>query len=164
MNPSKTRYRIWKSPVGGLLLTGNAEGLSGLHFQDGAHPLVPDPLWIERPSSFQDVIRQLEAYFAGRLKKFQVKIFLEGTPFQLAVWDALQKIPYGQTTSYGDIAKKVGNPMASRAVGMANGKNPVSIIVPCHRVIGRGGDLIGFGGGLKIKKALLDIESGARQV
>ena len=154
-------YWVWNSPVGHLLLTGHAKGLSGLHFQDGEHPLLIHSSWTKKRSPFQEIICQLEAYFAGQLKIFRVKLALEGTPFQLAVWAALKRIPYGHTFSYGAIAQQIGNPNASRAVGSANGRNPVSIIVPCHRVIGHGGQLVGFGGGLGIKKALLDLEQQA---
>ncbi len=148
----------WKSPVGRLLLTGTSKGLSRLQFQDGDHPLSIHPLWTERRSPFLRVIRQLEEYFAGELTVFRVPVMVEGTAFQKSVWKALTTIPYGRTSSYGAIARQVGNPKASRAVGAANGQNPVSIIVPCHRVIGQNGQLVGFGGGLEIKKALLDLE------
>ena len=153
-----TCYWVWKSPVGRLLLTGTSKGLSRLQFQDGDHPLSIHSLWTERSTPFQRVVRQLEKYFAGELKVFRVRLTVEGTIFQKRVWEALTTIPYGQTSSYGAIARQVGNPKASRAVGAANGKNPVSIIVPCHRVIGQNGQLVGFGGGLEIKKALLDLE------
>jgi methylated-DNA-[protein]-cysteine S-methyltransferase len=107
---------------------------------------------------FKEVIQQLKGYFAGTLKTFHVALSLEGTPFQLAVWQALQHIPYGATASYGGIARQIGNANASRAVGAANGQNPVSIVVPCHRVIGKNGGLVGYGGGLPIKEALLHLE------
>ena len=151
-------YWIWESPVGQLLLTGDGHGLRGLNFQDGAHPLEIDEEWKKARGPFKDVIIQLERYFAGRLQKFNIPLALEGTVFQLSVWHALKTIPYGVTTSYGTIAKKIGNPKASRAVGAANGQNPVSIIVPCHRIIGQSGHLVGYGGGLWIKKALLELE------
>lgn len=151
-------YWIWPSPVGALLLIGNGRGLGGLHFQDGAHPMEIEEEWEEQRSPFKDVIKQLEGYFAGRLQKFIVPLALEGTSFQLSVWRALKTISYGVTVSYGDMARKIGNPPASRAVGAANGKNPVSIIVPCHRVIGQNGHLVGYGGGLPIKETLLELE------
>ncbi len=151
-------YWIWASPVGQLLLTADEHGLRGLNFQDGAHPLEIDEEWKEERGPFKDVITQLEKYFAGRLQKFTVPLALEGTAFQRSVWHALKTIPYGATASYGTIAKKIGNPNASRAVGAANGQNPVSIIVPCHRVIGQSGHLVGYGGGLPIKSALLKLE------
>ncbi len=159
-SPISYSYWMWPSPVGQLLLIGTGRGLHGLNFQDGAHPLVIDETWKKQRSPFKDVIKQLEEYFSGRLQNFTIPLALEGTPFQLAVWRALKAIPYGVTTSYGTIAKKIGNPNASRAVGAANGQNPVSIIVPCHRVIGHSGQLVGYGGGLPIKEALLDLEHG----
>ncbi len=136
----------------------DGRGLRGLHFQDGSHPLTPDPAWNQWREPFQEVIQQLEQYFAGNLQTFHIKLSLQGSPFQLSVWRALRHIPYGSTASYGDIAGYIGNPKASRAVGAANGQNPVSIIVPCHRVIGKKGDLVGYGGGLPIKETLLELE------
>jgi methylated-DNA-[protein]-cysteine S-methyltransferase len=150
------------TPIGPLLLGGDARGLSRLSF-DGADegtPLVeasPD-----RDGTLRPVIAELEAYFAGRLQQFTVPVRLEGTPFQQRVWTALQDIPYGTTTSYGALARRIGSPGAMRAVGLANGANPVAIVVPCHRVIGADGSLTGFGGGLPIKRALLDLEQGRR--
>lgn len=151
-------YWIWPSPVGGLLLLDDGRGLCGLNFQDGDHPLRIDENWKRKRSPFTLVIQQLKEYFAGRLKMFTIPLSLQGTAFQLSVWQALQAIPYGVTTSYGTIAKKIRNPKASRAVGAANGNNPVSIIVPCHRIIGSTGKLVGYGGGLSIKTALLELE------
>ena len=156
---SKTySYWIWPSPVGKLLLRDDGQGLYGLQFQDGAHPLEIDENWKKQRSPFTTVIQQLEGYFAGRLQRFTIPLSLEGTAFQRSVWRALKTIPYGKTVSYGAISKKIGNPKASRAVGAANGQNPVSIIVPCHRVIGANGKLVGYGGGLPIKTALLELE------
>ena len=151
-------YWIWPSPVGKLLLLDDGQGLCGLQFQDGAHPLDIEKSWKKQNHPFTRVIQQLEEYFAGRLQKFTIPLSLQGTAFQLSVWKALQSIPYGVTASYGTIAKKIRNPKASRAVGGANGHNPVSIIVPCHRVIGSTGKLVGYGGGLPIKTALLELE------
>ncbi len=151
-------YWIWPSPVGALLLVHDEKGLCRLQFQDGAHPLDINENWKKRRTPFLDVIKQLEQYFAGRLQRFTLPLSLEGTEFQRAVWRALKTIPHGKTASYGTIAKKIGNPKASRAVGAANGQNPVSIIVPCHRVIGANGKLVGYGGGLPIKTALLELE------
>ena len=152
-------YWIWPSPVGQLLLIDNGRALCGLHFQDGLHPLEIDEGWKKQRSPFKDVIKQLEEYFAGRLRTFTIPLALEGTGFQRSVWHALQTISYGVTASYGAIAKKIRNPKASRAVGAANGKNPVSIIVPCHRVIGASGKLVGYGGGIPIKEFLLELEN-----
>lgn len=156
-------YWIWPSPVGKLLLIDDGQGLCGLQFQDGAHPLEIDKSWKKQRSAFSLVIQQLEEYFKGRLQTFSIPLSLHGTAFQLSVWKALQSIPYGVTASYGTIAKKIRNPKASRAVGAANGNNPVSIIVPCHRVIGATGKLVGYGGGLPIKTALLELEQARPQ-
>lgn len=156
--PKSRSYWVWPSPVGELLLIDDGHGLSGLQFQDGAHPLAIDENWKKQRGPFASVIKQLGEYFAGGLQRFTIPLSLQGTAFQLSVWQALQTIPYGVTASYGTIAKKIGNPKASRAVGAANGQNPVSIVVPCHRVIGTNGKLVGYGGGLPIKTALLDLE------
>lgn len=153
-------YWVSPSPVGRLLLAGSTRGLKELHFQDGLHPRSIPPNWKREHWPFRKVLGQLNQYFAGQLKKFHVSLDLQGSPFQLTVWLALQRIPYGQTVSYGEIAQKIGNPLAARAVGTANGQNPVSIIVPCHRVIGANGRLVGYGGGLPIKQALLNLERG----
>lgn len=112
----------------------------------------------KRTAFLAETERQLSEYFSGKRREFDLPLAPEGTPFQLAVWQALQTIPYGHTCSYGEIAEKIGNPKAARAVGMANNKNPISIIVPCHRVIGANGALTGYGGGIDIKKFLLEIE------
>ncbi len=151
-------FWTWPSPVGELLLVADTRGLSGLNFQNGPHPVEPDLAWKERRGPFQEVIQQLEGYFAGKLRTFHVELSLQGTDFQLSVWRALRHIPYGATVNYSGIASQIGNPKASRAVGAANGQNPISIIVPCHRVIGKNGHLVGYGGGLPIKEALLDLE------
>ncbi len=151
-------YYVHRSPVGRLLLVGNHDGLQRLQFQDGNHPQAIEPGWKKDRTVFEPIISQLEDYFDGRLKRFSLTLSLQGTDFQQRVWKALQKIPYGKTVSYGTIAKQIGNPQASRAVGAANGNNPISIIVPCHRVIGHNGKLVGFGGGLPIKQTLLSHE------
>lgn len=148
----------WSSPIGEILLLADAGGLTGLHFQNGHHPLTPHPAWLQLRKPFHEVLLQLKQYFSGTLRNFQIELSLRGTPFQLMVWQALRCIPYGTTASYGDIAAHLGNPKACRAVGAANGQNPISIIVPCHRVIGRKGDMVGYGGGLAIKATLLDLE------
>ena len=152
-------YCVVQSPVGRLLLAGTARALTHLSFQDGRHPTEPDPRWIYSEQPFQRPIRQLKEYFSGKRKTFTITLAPQGTPFQERVWQALRAIPYGQTLSYGQIAKAVGKPKASRAVGAANGQNPISIIVPCHRVIGSNGKLVGYGGGLSIKETLLAHES-----
>ena len=157
--PTNTYYWFLKSPVGKLLLVGNEKGLSQISFQDGAHPIKPDPEWNYSKAPFKQPIQELQEYFSGRRKRFTIKTAPKGTPFQLNVWRALRTIPYGKTVSYGDIAKAIGHPKASRAVGAANGKNPLSIIVPCHRVIGHNGKLVGYGGGVTIKEQLLALEA-----
>ena len=155
---STTRYRIIDSPIGPLTLTGDGEALTGLTMQDQSHApterrdLSPD----ER--AFPDVVDQLAAYFAGELTEFDVDLRMEGTPFQRRVWSELLEIPYGETMSYGELARRIGQPTAFRAVGLANGRNPVAIIVPCHRVIGSTGALVGYGGGLDRKRRLLELE------
>jgi methylated-DNA-[protein]-cysteine S-methyltransferase len=151
-------YTYTNSPAGQLLLAGDGESLALLHFCEGRAPSRPDPLWRENPEAFREVIRQLQAYFARELFDFDLKLSPAGTPFQLSVWRALRDIPYGETISYGELARRLGNPNASRAVGLANGANPISIIVPCHRVIGSSGKLTGYGGGLPNKQLLLALE------
>ena len=157
-------YTTIQSPVGPLLMAGSEDGLRMLHFMNGRRPKSPDPAWNEDRKPFKDVIRQLKAYFAGNLQDFDVPLVLHGTDFQLLVWRRLQQIPYGETVSYGKIARELGNPEASRAVGLANGSNPIPIIVPCHRVIGSNGKLTGFGGGLPVKEKLLALESKQRSL
>lgn len=151
-------YRYLKTPIGDLLLAGDDEGLSLVSFPEGSMRRDPDPDWIYSEKPFEEASRQLEDYFAGKLKEFDLPLKPTGTEFQLAVLDELQKIPYGTTTSYGDIATRIGRPKAVRAVGAANGRNPLPIVIPCHRVVGSSGDLTGFGGGLPTKKALLRLE------
>jgi methylated-DNA-[protein]-cysteine S-methyltransferase len=153
-------YTTIDSPVGRLFLAGDASALRVLWFVGGRHEVAPDPAWTESARPFADVVAQLEAYFTGRLRAFEVNVEPAGTPFQRRVWRALQDIPYGDTTSYGQLARRLGNPQAVRAVGLANGANPISIIVPCHRVIGANGSLTGYGGGLSVKRALLALERG----
>ena len=155
---SHNYFTILESPVGKLLLTGNGEGLTGLDFQEGPHPFKPKKDWVRDDARFAQVVKQLKAYFAGDLKQFDLPLAPQGTNFQMSVWKALRAIPYGETISYGELAERIGNPKAVRAVGGANGKNPIAIIVPCHRVIGSDGTLTGFGGGLPIKEALLRLE------
>lgn len=152
---SMMSYCILESPVGNILIAGDNSGLKLINFQDGPNAQALHQKWKEDRQFFQTVIQQFNAYFSGRLILFTLPLAPEGTPFQKKVWNALRKIPYGKTASYGDIARGVGNPKASRAVGAANAQNPLSIIVPCHRVIGQSGDLVGYGGGLPIKESLL---------
>jgi methylated-DNA-[protein]-cysteine S-methyltransferase len=158
MNGSITCYTQMESPVGLLLLATDDEGLRLISFQSGRHTAKPKADWKENASPLREAIRELRAYFAGELTEFEVPLAPHGTEFQLNVWHRLCKIPYGETISYGELAKRVGNPKASRAVGLANGSNPIPIIIPCHRVIGSNGKLTGYGGGLPIKEKLLALE------
>lgn len=156
-NVKKKYWTTMKSPVGELFIAGRDGKITNIFF--GSPPEgFPGPIWEKSDKPFRDVKKQLGEYFKGKRQKFDVKLAPDGTPFQLAAWRQLRKIPYGKTISYGEQAKRMGNPKASRAVGGANGKNPISIIVPCHRVIGASGKLTGFGGGLPKKKKLLDLE------
>lgn len=159
-----TYFTTIPSPIGKLLLTATDKGLSGVFMQDHKGGPEPGADWIADPARFQAVTVQLERYFAGQLREFDVVLDLHGTPFQLAVWNALRSVPYGATASYRDIAFAIRRPNAVRAVGAANGQNPVSIVVPCHRVIGADGSLTGYGGGLERKRFLLDLEAGIRHL
>jgi methylated-DNA-[protein]-cysteine S-methyltransferase len=151
------------SPVGPLLLAGNREGLHVLSFGVGSRPREIDPAWMADTAGVLNAVRrELDQYFAGRLKTFSAPLVLAGTPFQNQVWKQLCRIPYGETISYLELANRINNPKAVRAVGMANGANPIAIIVPCHRVIGSNGSLTGFGGGIPTKRALLELERGQR--
>jgi methylated-DNA-[protein]-cysteine S-methyltransferase len=152
-------YTTFESPVGPLLLAGDAKALRRVSFESSKPLAIPQEGWKQNRDAFAEVIRQLQAYFRGDLKEFDVPLAMEGTGFQLRVWNTLRKIPYGETISYARLAELIGNPKAVRAVGLANGSNPIPIIVPCHRVIGSDGSLTGFGGGLSTKKKLLALES-----
>jgi len=147
-----------ESPVGPLLLAADDSGLRSIEFINGRRTVQADPQWLEDAEPLRETIRQLRAYFAGELEAFDLKLTPQGTPFQLSVWNRLCEIPYGETISYGELARRVGNPNASRAVGLANGSNPIPIVIPCHRVIGSNGKLTGYGGGLPIKEKLLGLE------
>ena len=151
-------YTYLSSPIGSLLLAADATGLREITFPKNGAPVPPQPDWHEDPSAFTEPIRQLRAYFAGDLETFDLPLSPQGTPFQQTVWSELLNIPFGETISYGELAKRIGNPNASRAVGLANGSNPIPIVVPCHRVIGANGKLTGYGGGLPIKEKLLALE------
>ncbi len=154
---STTQFRTVDSPVGPLTLAGRGGRLMHLRMVDQTYEPNHDG-WERDDTSFPDAVDQLESYFAGELFDFELDLELMGTPFQRSVWAALLTIPYGETRSYGEIAAQVGSPGASRAVGLANGHNPIGIIVPCHRVIGSNGSLTGYGGGLDRKRALLALE------
>lgn len=151
-------YNTMKSPVGALLLTSNGHDLTGLYLS--GHRLYREMQQKSEKNTalFQDARRQLGEYFAGKRKQFDLPIALDGTDFQKKVWNLLQQVPYGETLSYADMAKKMGSPLASRAVGTANGKNPISLIVPCHRIIASNGAMAGYAGGVAAKKWLLSHE------
>jgi methylated-DNA-[protein]-cysteine S-methyltransferase len=153
-----TSFTHFASPVGPLLLAQDEGGLRQINFPRNGHPTPAEANWREEPSALKETTRQLRAYFAGELENFDLPLAPAGTPFQQKVWDELLNIPYGATISYGELAKRTGNPNASRAVGLANGSNPIPIIIPCHRVIGSNGKLTGYGGGLPIKEKLLALE------
>jgi methylated-DNA-[protein]-cysteine S-methyltransferase len=155
---SQLCYTTFESPVGPLLLAGDSIALRSVSFRGSKRAAHPQADWKQDSTAFDEVLRQLEAYFRGDLREFELPLAMVGTKFQLLVWDALRKIPYGETISYAQLAQRIGNPKAVRAVGLANGRNPIPIIVPCHRVIGSDGSLTGFGGGLSMKKRLLELE------
>jgi methylated-DNA-[protein]-cysteine S-methyltransferase len=148
-------YTTFASPLGDLLLAGGEDGLSGLYLPTGRHARQPLDAWTRQDSQFTEVVRQLEQYFAGERREFDLMLNPAGTDFQRRVWQALRNIPYGTTASYGQTAAAIGSPGSARAVGLANGQNPISIIVGCHRVIGADGSLTGYGGGLEAKRWLL---------
>ena len=152
-------YCYFDTPIGELLLAGKADSLSMIGFPKGAMRRDPEADWIYNEEPFEDARIQLAEYFSGERKEFDLPLSYSGTDFQVSVLEALQQIPYGETASYADVAKRIGRPKAVRAVGAANGRNPIPIIVPCHRVIGSSGDLTGFGGGLDTKEALLRLEA-----
>jgi len=156
-------YSYVETPIGTLLIAGNEQAILRIEFAKNGKAQKPDAGWVESARGpVAEAIRQLREYFAGRRNEFDLPLAPEGTEFQRTVWQRLQEIPYGETISYGELAKRVGNPKASRAVGAANGQNPIPIVIPCHRVIGANGKLTGFGGGLPTKEALLGLE--ARQL
>ena len=152
------QYRTIDSPIGLLTLAGHDRVLTHLRMVDQTYEPKRTG-WSEDPTAFSDAVDQLEAYFAGELTDFDVAIDLHGTVFQRRVWQALLSIPFGDTRSYGEIAEQIDAPGAARAVGLANGHNPIAIIVPCHRVIGASGSLTGYGGGLDRKRSLLALEA-----
>jgi methylated-DNA-[protein]-cysteine S-methyltransferase len=163
------RYLTLPSPVGKLTVAATEYGIAALYFQQHTYghsarerrAWEPDDGGSNLASrALADARDQLAAYFAGRLREFDLPLDPQGTPFQLRVWEALREIPYGETRSYGQIARRLGHAGASRAVGAANGRNPISIVVPCHRVIGANGSLTGYGGGMERKRWLLSLEAG----
>jgi len=153
-------HRTIDSPIGELVVAADDRGLRFVLFRHGRDAVKMQPDWEADRGTLDEPIRQLRAYFSGTLRAFDIPLAPEGTAFQRAVWGELQRIPYGETISYGELARRLGNPRAVRAVGLANGANPISIIIPCHRVIGSNGSLVGYGGGLPIKQALLSLERG----
>ena len=156
---STTRYLLADGPIGPLLITADERGLTRVHMELQRHVSTEvQPSWVRDDAGLAEAAKQFAAYFAGELREFDLELNPAGTPFQLKVWDALRTIPYGETASYGELAAQIGQPTAARAVGMANGRNPIAVIVPCHRVIGASGSLVGYGGGLERKRFLLDLE------
>jgi O-6-methylguanine DNA methyltransferase len=150
------------SPVGPLFLAASTKGLVRLEFEARVQELNPDTIQLrESKPALAPYLRELNDYFAGERREFSLPLDLRGTEFQLACWRALLEIPYGETRSYRDIAQAIGHPQAYRAVGMSNNRNPIAIVVPCHRVIASSGSLCGYGGGLDIKRKLLDLEQGS---
>ena len=154
------KFTTIDSPLGDLVLAGDDGVLRRLWMAEGRRPRIARSDWVEDPDAFAEAARQLGEYFAGERTDFDLAIETGGTEFQRRVWGALREIPYGETRSYGDQARHIGAPDAVRAVGLANGQNPIAVIVPCHRVIGADGSLTGFGGGLENKRRLLDLEAG----
>ncbi len=149
------------TPVGRLLIAGDENGLRHVSFAKShysAPVTTPEKDWEANEKPLKEAVKQLKAYFSGKLQNFDLPLAPVGTEFQQKVWKALRKVKFGTTASYGNIATQIGNPAASRAVGMANGRNPISIIVPCHRIIGSTGKLVGYGGGLSQKETLLKLE------
>jgi methylated-DNA-[protein]-cysteine S-methyltransferase len=153
------RYTLIASPLGDLLAQRDDLGITGLYLPTGKNAATPSTDWARDDDAFDDLRAQLAQYFAGALREFSLPLNARGSAFQKRVWAALAEIPYGETASYGQTAQAIGTPTASRAVGLANGQNPISIVVPCHRVIGANGSLTGYGGGLEAKRWLLSHEA-----
>jgi len=158
---SVIHYSYMDSPLGRILLAADGPHLICLYMTPHKGNYGPQPGWVEAAEPLKEVRRQLSEYFAGERREFDLPLKAEGTPFQRRVWQELMRIPYGETISYGELARRVGQPAAARAVGSANGRNPISIVVPCHRVIGASGKLTGYGGGLPRKVWLLEHERDA---
>jgi len=154
------KYAYTSSPFGDVLLAASDAGLriASLHAKDG--PMSPHTDWVHDPVALEEPVRQLGEYFRGDRRAFDLPLDLAGTPFQRSVWNALLEIPYGRVISYGELARRLGKPRAVRAVGAANGANKICVIVPCHRVVGADGGLVGYGGGLSAKRELLALERG----
>ena len=154
-------YTTMDTPIGELTLVSDGDALTGLYMDMQRHRPPLDPASVRDDAPFEDAARQIDEYMAGERTSFDLPLRPAGTAFQLEVWRALTEIPFGETISYGELARRVGRPGASRAVGLANGRNPISIVVPCHRVVGASGSLTGYGGGLDRKRFLLALEAGA---
>ncbi len=154
-------YTKFSTDICGIILAGDESGLKYLHLDtgEGKRRFEIDPEWQKNDEFFKEVIKQIREYIVGKRKNFDIRLSPEGTEYQKKVWEQLCKIPYGTVCSYGKIASELGNKNAARAVGMANSRNPIPLIIPCHRVIGSSGSLTGFAHGLKIKQLLIDIES-----
>ena len=164
MNTNTISYTLHDSPIGPILLAGTAQGIQHIVFSSEKHPQQPFDHWKQTAKPFSQACKQLDEYFAGTRQTFSLTLAAKGTEFQQQVWQQLRNIPYGKTCSYGQIATRLDNPNASRAVGAANGANPLPIVVPCHRVIGANGNLTGFSGGLPIKDWLLAHERGEQSL
>lgn len=153
-------YTTMQSPLGEIILTADGEGLTGLYVPRNTH-YTSARQGTRDAAPFRETVKQLEEYFRGTRKDFDLPLAPKGTPFQQRVWQQLCRIDYGKTRTYGELAKTIGQPTAARAVGHANGQNPIGIIVPCHRVIGASGKLTGYNGGVEVKQWLLELESGS---
>lgn len=155
---SEIHYTKISSPVGTLTLVASEKGLCGLYMEEHEKGTLNKDSWTEDASRFSETSKQLNEYFSGKRQNFDLRLDMKGTPFQLSAWHALLEIPFGETRSYGEQAASIHHPKAVRAIGLANGKNPISIVVPCHRVIGKNGSLTGYGGGIETKRFLLELE------
>ena len=160
----RTCFTTMETPLGELTLVGDGEALTGLYMHDQRHRPPLDPAAVRDDAALAAAREQVAEYLTGERTGFDLPLRPHGSDFQRLVWNALLQIPYGETVSYGELARRIGRPAASRAVGLANGRNPTSIVVPCHRVVGAAGSLTGYGGGLDRKRALLDLESGRRSL
>jgi methylated-DNA-[protein]-cysteine S-methyltransferase len=158
-SPDCLHYAFVPSPIGRLLIVSEGDRLKEIRFQTEGTGGIPEPGWVEGGKAADEAARQLVEYLAGGRNSFDLELDPTGTGFQRRVWEALKRIPYGTTISYAELARRIGNPKAMRAVGAANGKNPIPIVIPCHRVIGKDGSLTGFGGGLDVKRWLLALEA-----
>ncbi len=154
-------HTVIPSPVGDLTVVAEDGALCGLYFAGHRRGPKPEALGDRRETGFEETRRQLDGYFAGERREFDLPLAPHGDDFQQRVWRLLREIPFGETRSYGDLARELGNVALAQAVGVANGRNPLSIIVPCHRVVGADGDLVGYAGGLDHKRFLLDLEEPA---